>query len=129
MKLTDIASYRAFIRKNGSHSTKTTGFRNWNAELIRNANVVLARDWASMDEQIASGFDRHSADMKKSLDMILESASSMCVAESRPSFEDIDKCDLDNIAPRAFIDNIRARQITLRHRLDNEFRDYQKALG
>lgn len=129
MELTDTASYRAFIRKNGSHSTKTVDYRNWNEELIRNANVVLGRDWTSMDEQIKSGFDRYSRDMNDSVEFVLESAARMCFAELRLSSKDIDKFDLGNIAPRAFVHSMRARRITLQQQLATEFCNYRKALG
>ncbi|ERF68129.1 hypothetical protein EPUS_06941 [Endocarpon pusillum Z07020] len=105
-----IASYRAFIRKNGTHQTKTVGKRNWNRELNEDANIVLADDWKSLDEQIATGIQWYLKRVKESMDKIIASA-------------------IDTMAPQEFIRNMRGRQTRLHFKLDIEFGEFRMDLG
>lgn len=76
VKLTDTASYGAWIRNNGTHSTKTVGYKCWNTELIENANTVLAREWTSLDEKIATGTQWYLAAVMKSMEKTIADATS-----------------------------------------------------
>ena len=69
-----IASYSAWIKHNGNHSTKTVGYRCWNTELIENANIALAPNWTSLDGKIATGINWCLSNIRKSLDNIVGDA-------------------------------------------------------
>lgn len=75
-KLTETASYGAWIRNNGTHSTKTVDYKCWNTELIENANTVLAPHWTSLDGRVASGIPLYLAGIKESMEKIIANAAS-----------------------------------------------------
>lgn len=91
--------------------------------------MVLAHDWTSLDEQIATGIHRYLADIKKAVDKVIESATSTCSSDVQLLLDDIEKHDLGNMAPRGFIDNMRARKTHLRYLLQNEFIVFKRKLG
>lgn len=50
-----LASYKAWVNKNGTHETRAQGFRRWNDELLREMNQNTEHRWIalllSLDEQ------------------------------------------------------------------------------
>ncbi|KAF7514201.1 hypothetical protein GJ744_004526 [Endocarpon pusillum] len=104
------SSHRAFIRKNGTHQTMTVGKRNWNRELNEHANIVLAHDWMSLDEQVATGIQCYMKLAKKSMDKIIASA-------------------IDTMAPHEFVDKMRGHQTKWHFELDIRFGEFERNLG
>jgi hypothetical protein len=45
------ASYRAWVRNDGTHETKTVGRKCWNTELVASLNHVLTPYWISLDSE------------------------------------------------------------------------------
>ena len=45
------SSYRAWVRHNGTHSTKTIKYKCWNTELVASLNHVLTPYWVSFDSE------------------------------------------------------------------------------
>lgn len=128
-QLTRTASYRAFIKKNGTHRTRAVGLRCWNTELIENVNLVLALAWTGLDEHIATGFSRRLAEIKKSVSKITASATSSCPPVLKMQLGFIDTNNLGSMAPRGFIDQLRAREQHLLFSLENESSRFKRDLG
>jgi hypothetical protein len=82
-RLTNTASYGAWIRNNGTHSTKTVGYKCWNTELIENANVILGPQWTSLDDKIAIGIEWYLAMVEKSMKKTTENAASTSSSRAR----------------------------------------------
>jgi len=127
--LTRIASYRALIRHDGNHWTKTLGHKCWNTELIESANLVLRENWTNFDTQIATAIDQFLVDIKKAMDHITASATSTCPSESYLLLHDAYRYNSGEMAPLDFIVNMRKRQKSLRYLLDKEFAALMKSLG
>jgi hypothetical protein len=90
--LTPIASYVAWIKHNGTYSTKSVGYRCWNTELIENANLALALDWTSLDSKIATGINCCLSNIRTSLDNVIGDAIGTWWSEATDLMQDTYNC-------------------------------------
>lgn len=74
-QLTETASYRAWIGRNGRHYTNRVPFRCWNTELIENASTAVAYDWVILDQTITTGVQLYRQDVQRSMEKIVTVAS------------------------------------------------------
>ena len=52
------SSYLAWVRNEGTHRTKSVGYKCWNTELVASMNHVSVPHWLSLDENVEN--DLHS---------------------------------------------------------------------
>jgi len=62
------SSYLAWVRHEGTYSTKSVGSKCWNTELVANLNDTLTRYWVSLDEEIENDLDAISNELQANLE-------------------------------------------------------------
>jgi Dynamin family len=103
------SSHKAFINHNGTHETKSVGFRCWNTELIQNMNKYSAKRWSDLD---ADAEARLEALCKTSMDDIGHFQNKAIEAK----------------APKAFLRNLKAWKRCLQHSQDLSVRKFLEQL-
>ena len=63
-----LASYKAWINKNGTHETATQGFRRWNDELLREMNQNTEHRWIALSLSLDEESDAIQNAVKDELD-------------------------------------------------------------
>jgi hypothetical protein len=67
-------SYLAWVRHEGTHSTKTVGFKCWNTDLVANLNDISTRYWVSFDEEVENDLDALSNELQANLERFRRAA-------------------------------------------------------
>jgi hypothetical protein len=61
-------SYLAWVRHEGTYSTKSVKAKCWNTELVANLNNVLTPYWVSLDEEVENDLDAISNELQANLE-------------------------------------------------------------
>ena len=105
------------------------GKKNWNEELIGNANDIIGRDWANLDDTIVWGRRSLLEGSMRSLSTALDQVEgTSCIFETPPIHLSRDSWISETHARPDFKMSLVARQKQLGHKLDDEMSSFRKLL-
>ena len=119
-------SYQAWVRHDGTYSTKTVKHKCWNTELVGSLNHVLTRYWVSFDSDVENDLYAVSNELQDNLKRFQQAA------KGRPCAHLLSKSALlthytDARAPNGLIKNLKARERLIGSAFDDGIEDFLRS--
>lgn len=122
------ASYKAWVRHDGTHETKAQGFRRWNDEILQQMNRELGSRWVEFMRLVGKSGDELVQLTLLELSLLSVNMRGKCALMGISQLDAINK-HIDLHAPQSLVTTVKLKERELRYLLQEEYTKMVQEIG